>query len=79
MYLNLELSISNNGQTDNDRKRRRHFGRIIYHTENVYKIYSYFKSNESISKLISFENEPTNAAQDKRYFHINFLLYYPNS
>jgi hypothetical protein len=35
MYLNLELSISNNGQTDNDRKRRRHFGRIIYHTENV--------------------------------------------
>src|SRR5437588_12994638 len=67
--LNLELSITNNCNTDNERKIQ-HFGRIIFHTEDVDKLYSYFKSNERISNLISFENEPTNAAWGERYFHI---------
>ena len=76
MYLNLELSIINNDHNhhhttyDNDRKQRQYFGRIIFHTEDVDKLYSYFKSNEHISNLISFENEPTNAAWGERYFHI---------
>ena len=35
-----------------------------------FKRYSYFKSNKSISNLITFENEPTDAAWGERYFHI---------
>jgi catechol 2,3-dioxygenase-like lactoylglutathione lyase family enzyme len=73
MYLNLELNITNNNhehQDDNDKKQRQCFGRIIFHTKDVDRLYSYFKSNEHISSLISFENEPTNAAWSERYFHI---------
>jgi hypothetical protein len=60
MYLNLELSIANSNHNGNDRKRR--FGRIIFHTEDEDKLYFYFKGNMNISSLISFGNEPTNAA-----------------
>jgi catechol 2,3-dioxygenase-like lactoylglutathione lyase family enzyme len=76
MCLNLELGINNNreppnhiAENDNGWKRQ-HFGRIIFHTEDVDRLYSYFKNNDSISNLISFENEPTNAAWGERYFHI---------
>jgi len=76
MCLNLELGINNNreppnhiAENDNGRKRQ-HFGRIIFHTEDVDRLYSYFKNNDSISNLISFENEPTNAPWGERYFHI---------
>jgi hypothetical protein len=74
MYLNLELSITNNNNhhhiTDYNSRKRQYFGRIIFHTEDVDRLYSYFKSNEHISSLISFENEPTDAAWGERYFHI---------
>ena len=75
MCLNLELGITNNNRehhhtTYDDRKQRQYFGRIIFHTEDVDRLYSYFKNNDYISNLISFENEPTNAAWDERYFHI---------
>jgi len=80
MCLNLELGININREphnhivdNDNGRKRQRqrqHFGRIIFQTEDVDRLYSYFKNNDSISNLISFENEPTNAAWGERYFHI---------
>jgi catechol 2,3-dioxygenase-like lactoylglutathione lyase family enzyme len=70
MYLNLELSIANSNHSGSVRKRRQHFGRIIFHTEDVDKLYSYFKGNMNISNLISFENEPTNAAWGERFFHI---------
>ena len=77
MYLNLELNITNNNHEHhhaiydyNDKKQRQYFGRIIFHTEDVDRLYSYFKSNEHISSLISFENEPTNAPWSERYFHI---------
>ncbi|MGN6631546.1 MAG: VOC family protein [Nitrososphaeraceae archaeon] len=76
MCLNLELGINNNreppnhiAENDNGWKRQ-HFGRIIFHTEDVDRLYSYFKNNDSISNLISFENEPANAAWGERYFHI---------
>jgi catechol 2,3-dioxygenase-like lactoylglutathione lyase family enzyme len=74
--LNLELGINNNREppnhiADNDNGwKRQHFGRIIFHTEDVDRLYSYFKNNVSISNLISFENEPTNAPWGERYFHI---------
>jgi hypothetical protein len=46
------------------------FGRIIFHTDNVDKLYSYMKHDEYISKSIVFENEPTNAPWGERFFHI---------
>jgi catechol 2,3-dioxygenase-like lactoylglutathione lyase family enzyme len=71
MYLNLELLVHNSyNHTTNDKRRRKRFGRIIFHTEDVDKLYSYFKRSECISKLILFENEPTNAIWGERYFHI---------
>jgi catechol 2,3-dioxygenase-like lactoylglutathione lyase family enzyme len=77
MYLNLELNITNNNHNhghatddDNDRRQRQYFGRIIFHTEDVDRLYSYFRSNKYISNLISFENEPTNVSCGERYFHI---------
>lgn len=47
-YLNLELRsvVNDSFKTNND------FGRIIFYTENVDKLYSYFINNTSISKLI---------------------------
>jgi catechol 2,3-dioxygenase-like lactoylglutathione lyase family enzyme len=71
MCLNLELSITNNNNSHHhQRKKRKNFGRIIFYTEDVDRLYSYFRSNKNISNLISFENEPTNAAWGERYFHI---------
>ena len=46
------------------------FGRIIFHTENVDRLYSYMKHDENISKSVMLENEPTNAAVGERFFHI---------
>jgi catechol 2,3-dioxygenase-like lactoylglutathione lyase family enzyme len=68
-YLNLEL-ITPGANIHNQDRRAEQFGRIIFHTENVNKLYSYFKKNKSISKIISFENEPTDAPWGERYFHI---------
>jgi catechol 2,3-dioxygenase-like lactoylglutathione lyase family enzyme len=46
------------------------FGRIIFHSEDVDKLYSYMQHDECISKSIIFENKPTNAAWGERFFHI---------
>ena len=70
MCLNLELSITNNNNSHHHQRKRKNFGRIIFYTEDVDRLYSYFRSNKNISNLISFENEPTNAAWGERYFHI---------
>jgi hypothetical protein len=64
VYLNLELSKTTNGYY------RKDFGRIIFHTEDVDKLYSYMKSNHNISNMVSFENEPSVASWGERYFHI---------
>ena len=49
-------------------KGSENFGRIIFHTENVDKLYSYMKHDEYISKSIVFENEPINALQGEGFF-----------
>ena len=64
-YLNLELS-----DTTTNNYARKHFGRIIFHTEDVDKLYLYLKSNSSVSNIISFEDEPKDASWGERYFHI---------
>jgi catechol 2,3-dioxygenase-like lactoylglutathione lyase family enzyme len=78
-YLNLELIEEQNDSSDfykksNLEKMRmkvnEDFGRIIFHTENVDKLYSCMKHDEYISKSILFENEPTNAPWGERFFHI---------
>jgi catechol 2,3-dioxygenase-like lactoylglutathione lyase family enzyme len=84
-YLNLEL-IEEDRDNDYDNytfrneesstletrmmKGRQDFGRIIFHVENVDKLYSYLKHDEDISKSIVFENEPINAPWGERFFHI---------
>jgi hypothetical protein len=51
MYLNLEL-ITPGGNIHTQHNRAVQFGRIIFHTENVSILYSYFKNNKSISNMI---------------------------
>ena len=66
VYLNLEQYKLTNIQdryVKNDAK-------IILYTEDVDKLYTYFKNDQNISKLISFENEPIDASWGERYFHI---------
>jgi catechol 2,3-dioxygenase-like lactoylglutathione lyase family enzyme len=64
-YLNLELY-----DTTTTNYARKHFGRIIFHTEDVDKLYLYMKSNSNFSNIISFEDEPRDASWGERYFHI---------
>jgi catechol 2,3-dioxygenase-like lactoylglutathione lyase family enzyme len=65
MCLNLELVTDSNSEHGG-----KHFGRIIFHTEDVDKLYSYLKGNPNISNLICFENQPRDARWGERYFHI---------
>ena len=67
VYLNLELSKLSNSDEHRDSKN---LSRIILHTDDVDKLYTYFKNDQIISHLISFENEPSNASWGERYFHI---------
>ena len=59
-YLNLELT-SPMSTGYNIKDSRRHFGRIIFHTEDVDELYSYLKNNVDLSKTILFEDEPRDA------------------
>lgn len=67
--LNLEqMKISDDKL--NQYNNNNNFGRVIFHTNNVDRLYAYFKNNKSFSKLIFFENEPVNAPWNERYFHL---------
>src|SRR5215207_5959527 len=78
-YLNLELIQEEEKDSSSDFYKKSNldkgnasedFGRVIFHAENVDKLYSYMKHDEYISKSIVFENEPTNATWGERFFHI---------
>ena len=76
-YLNLELIEVNEGSSDFSKipnlgktRANEDFGRIIFHTENVDRLYSYMKQDEYISKHIVIENKPTTAPWGERFFHI---------
>jgi hypothetical protein len=84
-YLNLELVEDEDHEDDYGRatdfnnnksnlggktKGSENFGRIIFHTDNVDKLYLYMQYDEYVSKSIIFENKPTNAAWGERFFHI---------
>ena len=66
-YINLQFL---KGSGRNDDECPKNFIKIILHTDDVDKLYNYFKSDIVISSLISFENEPANASWGERYFHI---------
>ncbi|MDW0212333.1 MAG: VOC family protein, partial [Nitrososphaeraceae archaeon] len=66
VYLNLEQYKLTNIQD----KYLKNDAKIILYTEDVDKLYTYFKNDQNISKLISFENEPIDASWGERYFHI---------
>lgn len=57
-FLNLELATPIGPDSIID-DRRKHFGRIIFHTEDVDKLYFYLKNNLSTAILI--EDEPRDA------------------
>ena len=59
-FLNLELA-SPIGPDSNIHDRRKHFGRIIFHTEDVDKLYFYLKKNQDLSTAILIEDEPRDA------------------
>ena len=69
MYLNLELEGSESS-TRFSNNQPRFFGRIIFYTADVDKLYSYFVSNPSFSDLIVLVHEPVDAPWGERYFHI---------
>lgn len=68
-YLNLEQKKFSDTELKKLNKNT-HFGRIIFYTNDVDKLYLYFKNSKSISNMISLENEPINAQWDERYFHL---------
>jgi len=73
IYLNLELICPLNDRNIQDNHvtaSGKHFGRIIFHTDDVDKLYDYFKNNKSISTEVIFESAPTDAPWGERYFHI---------
>ena len=68
-YLNLKINLAVISNPTNYLDER-HFGRIIFHTDDVDNLYSYFKGNREISNIISFEQDPKDASWKERYFHI---------
>jgi catechol 2,3-dioxygenase-like lactoylglutathione lyase family enzyme len=68
-YLNLELKNLPNDDSGLENNNN-NFGRIIFYTDDVDRLYSYFKTDKSISSLILLENEPIDASWNERYFHI---------
>src|SRR5688500_12163236 len=76
-YFNIELIEADEGGSANymnpnigKTRDNENFGRIIFHTDNVDKLYSYMEYDEYVSKSVMFENEPTNAPWGERFFHI---------
>ena len=68
-FLNLELAAPI-GPDSNINDIRKHFGRIIFHTEDVDKLYFYLKENQVLSTAILIEDEPRDAPWGERYFHV---------
>lgn len=68
-YLNLELRKDDASSHENW-KQGRDLVRIIFHSEDVDKLYSYLQNDANFSKLVSFENKPIDASWGERFFHI---------
>jgi catechol 2,3-dioxygenase-like lactoylglutathione lyase family enzyme len=69
MYLNLEVK-RNIDSTIRHHSDKMDFGRIIFYSVDVDELYSRLTNDDSISELVSFENEPMNASWGERFFHM---------
>jgi catechol 2,3-dioxygenase-like lactoylglutathione lyase family enzyme len=69
MYLNLELEASKSKSRFGNYEPR-FFGRIIFYTTDVDKLYYYFISDTSLSSLILLVHKPVDAPWGERYFHV---------
>jgi catechol 2,3-dioxygenase-like lactoylglutathione lyase family enzyme len=70
-YTGSAADFNNNKSNLGEKtKGGENFGRIIFHTDNVDKLYSYMEYDEYVSKSIIFESKPTNAPWGERFFHI---------
>jgi catechol 2,3-dioxygenase-like lactoylglutathione lyase family enzyme len=70
MCLNLEFTSDDVSPSAGGAGKRRDFGRVIFHTKNVDDLYQYMKSDNAISDVITFENEPVYAPWGERFFHV---------
>ncbi len=61
-YLNLELK--------NEDTYNKNYGRIIIYSDNVDKLYNYFKNDKNVANLITIKTEPQDGEWGERYFHI---------
>lgn len=68
-YLNLELKNLPNNHIGNENNNK-NLVRIIFYTDDVDRLYSYFITGKSISSLTLLENAPIDAPWNERYFHI---------
>ena len=64
--LNLE-ERSNSNEIE---KRAIEFGRIIFYTNAVDRLYQHLRHNAALSKLVFYENEPVDAPWGERFFHL---------
>jgi Glyoxalase/Bleomycin resistance protein/Dioxygenase superfamily len=69
MYLNLEL-IASESKSTKYLKPPKQVARIIFHTQDVDKLYLYMQKSKTIPKLINFESGPIDAEWGERYFHV---------
>jgi catechol 2,3-dioxygenase-like lactoylglutathione lyase family enzyme len=68
-FLNFELK-SHRPNELGDYNSKIEYGRLIFQTDDVDKLFSYFESNKWFSEYIILENKPTNATWGERYFHL---------
>jgi catechol 2,3-dioxygenase-like lactoylglutathione lyase family enzyme len=69
--LNLQLlNERSNKKTRLSFEKNMTCSRIIFHADDVDKLYHQLKYDKYIGKLISFENRPTDAPWGERFFHI---------
>ena len=69
MHLNLELSRGDDAPGQENLKKQ-DFGRIIFHTDDVDALYSYLAENNTLTRLVSLENQPRDAPWGERFFHV---------
>jgi uncharacterized glyoxalase superfamily protein PhnB len=69
VYLNFELVKYDNSFPHGTRFKTA-YGRLIFYTDNVDELFSYFQNNKSISEYIVLETKPKDASWGERYFHL---------
>ena len=69
MHLNLELSRGDDAPNQVYLKKQ-DFGRIIFYTDDVDALYSYLAENNTLTRLVSLENQPRDAPWGERFFHV---------